>query len=67
MKKEDILLKLKKDYNQTVDKVDHPFLCNIRNFMMMVLIKGGIILDFTFPFFLSAFILVNSFSTVVCS
>ena len=55
-----ILRTLKKDYNKTIDKINHPFLYNLRNFLINIFVKIGLTLDFSFPFIVSAVILLNS-------
>lgn len=56
----ELVKKFTKDVNKLENKIEHPKLYNIRNFIISMLIKSGIAIDYALPFILAAIIWYHS-------
>lgn len=57
---QDLLNQLTRDINKLQNKIDHRRLYNLRNYVVRLLIKSGIVLDYALPFILTAIIIANA-------
>lgn len=55
-----LVKKLTKDIDRLQNKIEHRKLYNIRNFVVKVLLKSGIAIDYALPFIFAAIIIANS-------
>ena len=59
----ELVFKLTRDINRLQNKIDHKNLYNVRNAVVRILLKSGILIDYALPYFLSSMIVSSCFSS----